>query len=851
MDLSTHLLDEIVDPEPDLSGLVNLFQTYLPCSKFSLIQGSGKQIGTLSPERTDHRISGLYKKVRNQNEIEFVQVGEALFLYAVFFEHLDSVLIFEFSEKIPGHVCKAFAVMGKELFMAQTERDEAALENRVRKTQIERKIEVLETKNQQILADNRRQELKYQERLKTEIAIQTTELKKANVELIRARESAEASNKAKGEFLANMSHELRTPLNGIIGLTELLMDTDVAPSQKDSLQKMSTVANSMLTLINSILDFSKIDAGKIDLEYIPFDLRQVIEDVADVQVLRSDSARIEVVTFIPPEIPDTLVGDPTRLKQILMNLVNNAIKFTSQGEALIQVEIQNRSEKELTLRFSIRDTGIGIPEEKIATIFDWFVQADGSTTRQYGGTGLGTTISKQLAELMGGTIGVKNNAEAGCTFWFSIPFQKSEAVLSESLPGPELKEKLKSLRVLVAVQHPSVYRVLFSYLTAMGCQVFPASPKEILSQGIETAVDLLLLDSSSFGGADAEGIAQTIGEQTNVPVILVCPYDAFRYTALPKLDFITKPVRFKKLVQAMSSALGVREPLREPESPARIDQNFKERKNIRVLLVDDQPINREVAINHLTSAGYLADEAQNGEEAVMAFKLNPYDLIFMDIQMPVMDGHSATLAIREIERANPDRIRTPIIALTAHAMKGYKEKCIQMGMDDFMTKPLMKSDLYAVIEKWTDVSRQPDADHNCLPEKDVQKTDYSGVQEQTSQSSDPPLDMQKVREIWEDEAFILESFSTFLQEIPAMLAEVSAAAAAGDANRLASAAHRCKGALLYAGAQKASDISFSLEQLARTKDTAQAGELVSSLDEACQNICRFMQHYLAASEQKT
>ncbi len=300
----------------------------------------------------------------------------------------------------------------------------------------------------------------------------------------------------------------------------------------------------------------------------------------------------------------------------------------------------------------------------------------------------------------------------------------------------------------------------------------------------------------------------------------------------------------------MSSALGVREPLREPESTARIDQNFKERKNIRVLLVDDQPINREVAVSHLTSAGYLADEAQNGEEAVMAFKLNPYDLIFMDIQMPVMDGHSATLAIREIESANPDRIRTPIIALTAHAMKGYKEKCIQMGMDDFMTKPLMKSDLYAVIEKWTDLSHQPDADHNCLSGKDVQNKDYARVQEQTSQSSAPPLDMQKVREIWEDDAFILESFSTFLQEIPAMLAEVSAAAAASDANRLASAAHRCKGALLYAGAQKASDISFSLEQLARTKDTAQAGELVSSLEDACQNICRFMQNYLATSEQK-
>lgn len=850
MDITTHLLDEIVDPEPDLSGLINLFHTYLPGGKFCLIQGSGKQIGALSLDIADDRISGLCKRARNQNEIVFVQVDQALFLYAVFFENLDSVLMFELGEKIPRLFCKAFAVMGKELFMTQMERDEAILENSVRKAQIERKIEVLETKNQQILADNRRQELKYQKRLKTEIAVQTAELKKTNSELIRARELAEASNRAKGEFLANMSHELRTPLNGIIGLTELLMDTDVPSSQKDSIQKMSTVANSMLTLINGILDFSKIDAGKIDLEYIPFDLRRIIEDVADEQVLRSDSARIEVVTFIPPDIPGTLMGDPTRLKQILTNLINNAIKFTSQGEIFIQVEVQNRSEKEFTLRFSIRDTGIGIPEEKITTIFDWFVQADGSTTRQYGGTGLGTTISKQLVELMDGTIGVKNNAEQGCTFWFSIPFQKSEAVLSESVPGPELKEKLKSLPVLVAVQHPSVYRVLFSYLTLMGCQVFPGSPKEILSQGIENAVDLILLDSLPFG-ADAEAIAQKIGEQTKAPVILVCPYDAFRYTALPKLDFITKPVRFKKMVQAIGAALGFRGMPRATAPPARIDQHFKERKKIRILLVDDQPINREVAMSHLASAGFLVDEAHNGEEAVRAFKLTPYDLIFMDIQMPVMDGHSATIAIREIESANPDSIRTPIIALTAHAIKGYREKCIQMGMDDYMTKPLMKSDLYTVIEKWTGVSNQLGADHSCPSEKEGQNTDYSGFQEQTSQSSDPPLDMQKVREIWEEDAFILESFSAFLEEIPSMLAEVSEAAATGDANRLASTAHRCKGALLYAGAQKASDIAFSLEQLAQTKDTARAGELFSSLEDACQDICRFMQDYLAASEQKS
>jgi CheY-like chemotaxis protein len=257
--------------------------------------------------------------------------------------------------------------------------------------------------------------------------------------------------------------------------------------------------------------------------------------------------------------------------------------------------------------------------------------------------------------------------------------------------------------------------------------------------------------------------------------------------------------------------------------------------------VDDHPINREVAISHLTSAGYLVDEAQNGEEAVRAFELKPYNLIFMDIQMPVMDGHEATKAIREIENRKAERIRTPIIALTAHAIKGYKDKCIQMGMDDFMTKPLMKSDLYAIMEKWTGLSQRPDTNQTFLPE--------NGLLEQTYPTSNGPVDMQKVRDIWEDEDLIQDSFSDFLTQMPSLLASVGTAAVNGDADTLASAAHKCKGALLYAGAQKASEIASSLEQLAQRKEMDQAGELFFRLDEACQDIFRFMKNYLDSGEQ--
>ena len=402
-----------------------------------------------------------------------------------------------------------------------------------------------------------------------------TERKELERAILEKKRSAEEATKTKSQFLANMSHEIRTPLNGIVGMAELALDTELDDNQKNIFQTINAEASALQDVINEILDFSKIEAGKFDIENIPFDLRVTVEDVANSFSHRVEQKGLNYISFLSPNVPPRLIGDPARLRQIMVNLMGNALKFTHKGELYFKGELVEELEDRVKIRFSIKDTGIGIPEDKQATIFEGFTQADGSTTRKYGGTGLGTTISKQLAEMMGGEIGFESEEGKGSTFWFTALFGKREE--NEQIPAtPDLVTR---------------YSVAEDY-----------------------------------------------------------------------------------------------------------------RKEIRILLVEDYPTNQQVAMRHLSRAGYQVDLAEDGSQAVKAYKLKKYNLIFMDIEMPIMDGYAATQEIRKIETRNLEQStiqRVPIIAMTAHAVKGFRERCLKTGMDDYIPKPMKRKELLNIAEKWT------------------------------------------------------------------------------------------------------------------------------------------------------